>query len=205
MRNTHERKKALRAKIRARRRALSPAIRQARDAKIQQHILAELHAVGARSVAAFSPLPYEPGGGNLAEVLAGEGFRLLLPRVVLAHGTSGRFLEFCEYDGHLQRSAWGIAEPMGPADPHFPQTVDIILLPALAISTSGRRLGQGGGFYDRAVKEMVNKQERDEPLDRPALWAIIDNDEFVHEVPTDQWDLRVDYAITEYGGTSLAL
>jgi len=105
----------------------------------------------ARCVAANVARPTEPSTGPLLEMLAARGVRVILP--VLGTGLQR---DWAVYDGaaDLQQRAPGRPpEPgttaLGAAALH---AADVIVAPALAVDTSGARLGQGGGWYDRALE-----------------------------------------------------
>ena len=105
----------------------------------------------ARCVAAYVARPTEPSTGPLLEMLAARGVRVILP--VLGTGLQR---DWAVYDGaaDLQQRAPGRPpEPgttaLGAAALH---AADVIVAPALAVDTSGARLGQGGGWYDRALE-----------------------------------------------------
>jgi 5-formyltetrahydrofolate cyclo-ligase len=71
---------------------------------------------------------------------------------------------------------------------------DVIIVPALAADTSGTRLGQGGGWYDRALMDA-----------RPGapVIALVFDDEFhdadVKAIPRESHDLPVSIVVTPSG------
>lgn len=104
---------------------------------------------GAQVVASYCSNRDEPATTELNQALLERGSTLILPRV------SGKLLEWVQWFGDptaLKESA-GIFEPIGPALTNL-TSIDAIIVPALHIDREGFRLGQGGGFYDRALPTM---------------------------------------------------
>lgn len=68
------------------------------------------------------------------------------------------------------------------------EDVDLIITPGVAFTRDGKRLGYGGGFYDR----LLAKKRHDTKTVCPIY------EEFVLEdLPTDKYDLPVDYVVTK--------
>ena len=63
---------------------------------------------------------------------------------------------------------------------------DAVLVPALAVDGAGRRLGRGGGGYDRALARVG-------PL--VPLIALVYDDELIEHVPTEGHDIPVRAAV----------
>lgn len=66
--------------------------------------------------------------------------------------------------------------------------VDLIITPGVAFTREGKRLGYGGGFYDR----LLAKKRKDTPTVCPSFAEFI-----LDDVPTDEYDLPVDYIVTK--------
>jgi 5-formyltetrahydrofolate cyclo-ligase len=120
---------------------LSPAERRARSLLICEKLL--LLFSGHDSLALFAPMPTEPDLDLLWD-LSGlvENFLLSYPR------REGKTLSFHPISAlaELIPGRFGIREP---APSQIPKQLDLIVVPGLAFSTEGNRLGRGAGFYDR--------------------------------------------------------
>jgi 5-formyltetrahydrofolate cyclo-ligase len=82
-------------------------------------------------------------------VLRREGVQIALPRVL---ETLGGLSFHAHTPGvPLMRGKFGAPEP-GPDAPEL--IPDVILVPLVGADRSGRRLGQGGGHYDRALASL---------------------------------------------------
>lgn len=138
-------------------------------------------------VAAYSSYGNEPYTSHLIAELRTAGHEVLLPRMTddgLAWVTLRHEMEFARND-------IGIREPLGP-DAGL-AGVHIVLVPALAVTRAGDRLGQGGGFYDRALSGVPTFADRG-----PLLAAVV----YAHEVldeptwPIEPHDVRMDAIVT---------
>lgn len=84
---------------------------------------------------------------------------------------------------------YGILElPVDHEETVKEEEVDLIITPGVAFARDGRRLGYGGGFYDR----LLSKKRKDTPTVCPAFSEFI-----LDEIPTDKYDLLVDYIVTQ--------
>jgi 5-formyltetrahydrofolate cyclo-ligase len=142
------------------------------------------------TVTAYQSLPSEPGTSLLIAGVLAAGHRLLLPRI------AGPDLTWAEVDEltTFARGPLGISEPTGPALPSEPSPLlaaAVLVMPGLSVDRNGRRLGQGGGYYDRALSTVP-------PLSRggPLRITVLFDDEFVDEVPSEPHDCAVDILVT---------
>lgn len=143
-------KEDFRALLRTARRARSPR-RQADAAAALVDVVETIPALAdVRCVAAYCARPSEPDTGPLLDALAARGVEVLLP--VLGAGLQREWAMFAGAHDLQQRAPGRPAEPSTPSlGADALALADVILAPALAVDTAGTRLGQGGGWYDRAL------------------------------------------------------
>ena len=113
------------------------------------HLLQAREIGHAATVAAYVSIGTEPGTGWLLDGLRVAGTRVVLP-VLLPDGD----LDWAAYDGDgsLAPARFGLLEPTGRRlGVDAIGTADAVIVPALAVSSTGMRLGRGGGSYDRAL------------------------------------------------------
>jgi 5-formyltetrahydrofolate cyclo-ligase len=179
-------KSALRERSLAHRRARPEAERATAAAAVAGALLRGL--AGVRAFAAYVPEQTEPGYGRLPAVFTQLGARVLLPVVPPA----GSELAWAVDTGRLAPGRFGLLEPVGPRlGPTAIGTADVVVVPALAVSRDGVRLGRGGGYYDRALRHA-----RAGAL----VVAVVFDDELVDEVPWEPHDHRVNAVVTPSGG-----
>ena len=113
------------------------------------HILSAPEFQAAKCVTSYLSVDDEPSTREINQALLSKGVKLLLPRV------SGKELQWIEWNGDKSqiKETKGLMEPTGHETTNL-SDVDIVIVPALHIDQSGYRLGQGGGFYDRALPSL---------------------------------------------------
>ncbi|SCE81293.1 5-formyltetrahydrofolate cyclo-ligase [Micromonospora coriariae] len=145
-------KRDTRAELLARRRALSGPARAAAAGRVQAELVALVRRLRPRRMTAYVPVGSEPGGPDLPEVLRAAlpaDAALLLP--VLRADLD---LDWAAYTGPdaMIAAGRGIREPVGPRlGVAAVSGAGLLVVPALAVDRRGRRLGRGGGSYDRAL------------------------------------------------------
>lgn len=82
---------------------------------------------------------------NLIAGLFAEGKKVYLPKV-----EGNKMVAVPYFGGELKKGKFGIEEPEGES---FSGEMDIAVIPLLAVSDKGYRIGYGGGYYDRFLKD----------------------------------------------------
>ena len=128
-------------------------------------------------IASYFSFGTEPSTVELNQAILEKGKALLLPRI------NGENIDWVQWNGSaetLQQNG-KFHEPTGELFTNL-DSIDLVLVPALAIDPDGFRLGQGGGFYDRALPQL-----------RAWKHGIVYNYERMeHDLPREPWDVPMD-------------
>lgn len=175
-------KAALRAEILARRDNLPPANRRTASARIRETCLGHPAIARAASLFVYVSTPREVDTHRLIDHLLAAGRTVLVPLIRdREQMTAVPFPGWsCMRPGQL-----GILTP--PALPPWDGTVDAALVPGVAFTAGGARLGYGRGYYDRWLST------------HPATTAIALAFELqvVDKLPLDSHDMLIPTIITE--------
>jgi 5-formyltetrahydrofolate cyclo-ligase len=122
------------------------------------------------------------------QVLA-DGKKLILPKA----NPDTRLLDLYQVEDceiQLAPGSWGIREPIVELCTRVlsPNAVEFILIPGVAFTRKGARLGYGGGFYDKLLASFPH---------RPALVAGAFALQVVQEIPQESTDRKVEWLVTE--------
>lgn len=177
--------KALLREVMKSRRAMLPAAgRQEKARALAERGLMALGLAPPAVVSAFNSFGEELDTGPLLRRLAGEGYTLGLP--VMQGKTRPLLFRRWAPGDPMRRVQWGIEEPLETAPLVAP---DVLLVPLLAIDRRGYRLGYGGGYYDRTLRELRGA--------RTIIAVGLGFDEqVVDAVPYLDYDERLDWILT---------
>ncbi|MBZ8176287.1 5-formyltetrahydrofolate cyclo-ligase [Corynebacterium sp. 3HC-13] len=191
--NSSEAKKQLRRQCQQKRIELSthPELLEQLNKELCEQLASFLDDHRCKAVAAYSPTVVEPGGDVLLDFLRHEVSEIWLP-ISQPRGV----LEWAHYDPSelLRPGKLGIMEPTGPRiSTEQLQHCDVFFIPALACHPTGIRLGQGAGYYDRALSYL---SQRSHP---PLTVALLHPGEISTKVPIEPHDQPVQCILTAKG------
>ncbi|MFN3866375.1 MAG: 5-formyltetrahydrofolate cyclo-ligase [Demequina sp.] len=128
--------------------------RRAELAETIRDLALEVPAIAqAKCVSVYASRPHEPGSLPLISALHDRGVKILVP--TLGNGLQRGWSLYQGEDDLVERAPGRPPEPSGEFLPAAAiQEADAIVVPALAVDADGTRLGQGGGWYDRALEEV---------------------------------------------------
>ena len=173
-------KGTLRRRQVAARTAMPDSIRNESGRLIRDHVLEMPQVTSAGTIAAYYSVGTEPDTRGLIFALWKRGSYVVLP-VLLPDGD----LDWASYEGpeSLAPGPRGVPQPVEPVrGTGTVARADVVLVPALAVDVRGRRLGRGGGSYDRALAR-VGPQV-------PTI-ALLYDSELLPSVPAEEHDQAV--------------
>ncbi len=182
-------KAAIRENVRTLREQLSPDTRAAYSAAITERLLQLPAYRQADTVLGYMNFGAEFASDLWVERVLADGKRLALPKV--NHHTNHLDLYWVEdTENQLAAGWWGIREPVVECCERLAAAneLDFALLPGVAFTREGARLGYGGGYYDKLLAGMPQ---------RPELVAAAFALQLVETLPQEATDVRVEWVVTE--------
>lgn len=163
-------------------RAVPPERRERFSALLRGKLTAFLPPHAGGSVAVYAPLPHEV---NLLPLLREcPRLRYLFPRCL--PGGKLSFHHVSDPGRELQQGAHGILAPAENLPIVEPEDIDLIVVPGLAFTIGGKRLGYGGGYYDRFLPRCT----------RARILALAFPVQILSDLPTEPHDLLIPQVIT---------
>lgn len=146
-------KRQMRRQVLAVRDAMQPAERKRGDILVTERILGHQWYYSAEHILIFLSFGSEIDTGMVMEDAWRTGKKVYVPRVENGQMT------FCRIENltQVKEGYRGIREPFGDAPVFCPEREreadTLMLLPGVAFDRNGRRIGYGGGFYDRYLQD----------------------------------------------------
>lgn len=185
MTNSSSPKALLRQKMLEVRKRIPSAIRRDKSRRIFKKLFRDPHFLKAKHIAFYygiapevETLPF------LRKILCSK--LIYLPRV----HPSKKVLKFHKVDSfskNLEKNIYAIMEPKATCSKRHPSRMDLIVVPGVAFDKKGRRLGRGGGYYDRALRQAKKVYGI----------GLCFREQLVTKVPVTKRDMFVDRVITD--------
>jgi 5-formyltetrahydrofolate cyclo-ligase len=184
-------KSDLRSRMRARLASMSEQERRTASAAACARLMALEAFQQAHTVMLYMPLALEVDLTPVALRCFQTGRVVCVPKVDWKRRDM-RPVEIDSFDDNVMEvDEHGLRSPRD-GRPVLPTTIDLAAVPGLAFDTSGRRLGRGGGFYDRFLSTLRST----------ARTAGVAFDlQIVDNLPTDTHDIAVDLLVTDRRST----
>jgi 5-formyltetrahydrofolate cyclo-ligase len=144
---------------------------------------------------------------TLVDALRSESKVVYVPRV-LDKDSNMHFLRITSFDELEEVPPYGIKEPTitysdgRPREDIFDLSgpeLELVIMPGLAFDNQGKRLGRGGGYYDKFIAQCKERAEEKKWKKSPLLVALAFKPQIFPTVPCDPHDQPVDMLITADG------
>mgnify|MGYP001160585189 FL=1 len=109
-------------------------------------------------------------------------------RFGLTRTAPGKHLTVHDFHGPRERHPYGFEQPSVEAREIPPTEIDVVLVPGLAFSLDGRRLGRGAGYYDRFLAGVEATKV-----------GLTTRDRIRTDIPLEPHDVTMDWVATEDG------
>ncbi len=114
-----------------------------------------------------------------------QGKKVALPRTNMK--AREMHFYFIQNLNQLELRPYNLYEPKENQSVYVsPKELDLLIVPGLAFSKDGSRLGMGGGFYDRYL-----------PLFKGKTVSLCFNEQLIESIPTEAHDMRMDLVLSE--------
>ena len=174
-------KAELRGLVRQRERALTARQLEESGRALVEKLLALPELSRAEKVFLYLGVGAEPDTRPVIESALASGEAVALPRITGAGLMEARRITSLS---RLVPGPYGIPEPAASCPLMEPEEFDLILVPGVAFTPEGKRLGRGGGYYDRYL-----------PKTRGVKVAVTRSVSLFPDLPTDDHDVNVDIVI----------
>ena len=170
-------KQALRRQIREQKRSMTPEQIESASRKLGELFAASQLYQQAKTIYGYLPYNQEVRTVPMLQRALEDGKRVAVPK---CYGDEMRFI-YMDDLSKVESGYCGIPEPIAD-DPVADDPTALVLMPGLAFTKRGDRMGYGGGFYDKFLAS--------EP-DHPTL-ALCYEFQMVEQIPTEAFDIPVD-------------
>ena len=175
-----EKKKILRKIIKVRVSAISADEKAKREKLLLDNLFSMPEFLVANTVMLFANLPDEIGTFQLIEKCIAMGKKVFLPVI------NGDDMTACEFTGDYKIGKYDIKEPLTPNSSLLtPHSMDFILVPGVAFSPNGYRLGRGKGYYDKFLSKYSNL----------FTVGVCFREQFYLDIPTEPHDIPMQKVI----------
>ncbi|WP_170265009.1 5-formyltetrahydrofolate cyclo-ligase [Salibacter halophilus] len=177
-------KKTLRKKILAERDAQSKAEREAKDKQIWNRLFNTEEYQKSTTIFVFISFKSEVFTHAAIEKMLKDGKRVCVP--VIPRKNDPMEARYIEQISDLKMGLYNIMEPPASAEKANQKEIDLIIAPGAVFTRKGKRIGYGGGYYDRFLSKFNGD-----------IIAICYDLQIVDDFRIDEWDVKIQKIITE--------
>lgn len=179
-----ERKKGLRQKMLAMRRALSANETESRSSSLKENILSLPEYKNAKKIMAFLAMKGESNLDGFIRQALLDGKEVYIPVCLPERQMeAGRLIDM----EHFEKGPLGLRNLPAGYEVTSPESLDLVLIPGLAVSQEEIRLGMGAGYYDRYLARV--------PFEKrvAALWDF----QVIPDIPSEPFDQKIAKIVTD--------
>lgn len=167
------------------------------DALICERLMENPAIKEAKTIFSYMPYTKEANISAFNEWAAENGKIVAFPKPIGKTGEMDFYVPIDVVVGPYEIGPFGIKEPVAEMSRQcLPGEADVVILPCIGFDEDGRRLGHGGGFYDRYL-ERIFKEEGTAPMSGPSIVMVAYELQRLFEVCTDEHDRSADYLVTD--------
>ncbi len=179
-----ERKKEIRQKMLALRRALSASEKEERSQALTGNLISLKAYQEAKRILTYLAMPGEADLDPLIRRALADGKEVYVPVCLAARQMeAGRLLDM----EHFVKGPYGLRDLPKGYSTISPEEIDLVLVPGLAGSPDGTRLGMGAGYYDRYLSKV--------PYEKRVL--VLWDFQVVEELPSEPFDQFMAAIVTD--------
>lgn len=179
-------KSQLRVEFLAKRGAIAPSTIAELSKKIVDELISSNEFQSAKIISCYHPFRNEV---DLLSLFSFSNKKAIaFPRVV--KGTEKLDFYLIKKLDEFEKGVFGLMEPK-PSLPKIEiEKIDLFLIPGVAFTKSGERLGYGGGYYDETLR-----------FKNPNVvtFGICFDIQLAKNIPSQSWDIKMDFIVTESG------
>ena len=150
---------------------------QKQSSEIAENLFARMEYQACKTLFCYVSFRKEADTHRIIEKALSDGKKVAVPKV------EGKEMHFYRIESlqELSISSCGILEPDRVCEPVLPKDGDLMAVPGAAFDRKGFRIGYGGGYYDRYLKDFPNVY----------TIGLAYDFQMMEELPTDTYDLAV--------------
>lgn len=179
-------KKLIREEILKKRKELSKETRDIYSEAIMNKLLSSSYYKDAKTIMCFVNFSTEVNTLNFIKRAIDDGKRIVVP--ITYPETKQLKPSLLKDLNELEPGFYNILTPKKEFERFIdPKEIDLVIVPGVAFRKDGYRVGYGGGYYDRFLSKIANVTKL----------AICFSLQVIEDLPTDHFDIPVDYIYTE--------
>ena len=184
--NIFDNKIALRKKQLVLRKKLFANVTHYFNKNLFDRLIEKINFKNMKSVSSFISINTEINTNKLNSYILSKNKKLCLP-VIIKKNDHLTFRQFTKFEDMID----GFMKIKEPPITNKVISPELLFVPCLAFDLNGFRLGYGGGYYDKTLNYLKKNKKN------PISVGYAFDDQKVLEVPKDNFDMKLDYVITE--------